>query len=62
MSHDSRQVANKLGILMINALVPKDNLTLLQCEAEEMQHGLKFLDRNMQRNGWPFKSPINTRM
>jgi hypothetical protein len=23
-----------------------------------MQHWLKFLDKNMQRNGWPFKYPI----
>ena len=27
MSHNSRQVANKYGTLMINALVPRNNLS-----------------------------------
>jgi len=27
-----------------------------------MQHWFKFLDKNMQRNGRPFTSPINTRI
>jgi hypothetical protein len=40
----------------------KMTLANVHCEAEKMKHHLKSSTKNMQNNGWPFKSHVFCRV